>query len=218
VICRRPKVLGNVDEQNMNFISVASRLHRMAGIGFQRMYVYKKSKPDVWSAGAVNDNNMKWEPLLPERVDQILEVRRFDLNKALRRLRDGDCCYTVSVGDRMAHYSWVQRAGNHQITKAGISALVKNGDFWIYDCRTAGWAEGKGIYSSTLKRIVEDHFAAGYSTAWIYTRAQNAASQRGILRAGFDLAAIFRAFRLGDFYFPLNGDDESNSIRSQLSY
>ena len=44
---------------------------------------------------------------------------------------------------------------------------------------------------------MNDHFAEGYCTAWIYTSREDIASQKGILRAGFGLVATLGALRVG---------------------
>jgi hypothetical protein len=80
---------------------------------------------------------------------------------------------------------------------------------WIYHCQTAEWARGRGIYPSTLERIVSDCFAAGDFTAWIYTSKQNVASQKGIVRAGFALVTTLHALRIGSQYFPLGGRENA---------
>jgi RimJ/RimL family protein N-acetyltransferase len=147
--------------------------------------------------------SISWEPLSPERVSQLMDIGPFDVNDGLKRLHRGDGCYTVNIDGHLAHYSWVQRAGTHRIDEAGMSMPVESGEFWIYHCRTAESARGKGLYPATLERIVADHFADGYSTAWIYTTRENIASQKGILRAGFSLVATLSAVRIGNHYFPV---------------
>jgi len=137
----------------------------------------------------------------PTRLDVLAEIGPFDVEAGPPRLQRGDVCYVVFLGGRPAHYSWVQRSGSHPLTEAGISAPVAPGEFWIYHCVTAEWARGRKIYPATLQRILQDHFANGYSTAWIYTSRQNVASQQGILRAGFKPAATLSAFRVGRRYF-----------------
>ena len=172
------------------------------GFSLQRTNLYRIARLDGWSA-STDDKKLKWEPLAPERIDCLLEIGPFEVSEGLERLRRGDQCYTVSPEGRLAHYSWVQRSGSHPMTEAGKSVPVAGGEFWIYHCRTAEWARGRGIYSATLIRIVLDHFEAGYSTAWIYTTRENIASQKGLLRAGFGLVATWDALRVGSHYYRL---------------
>lgn len=180
---------------------VTARLNRHAGLSVQRTYLYRISKPEVWSVIAANDKSLSWELLSPERVGQLLDIGPFDVSDGLQRLHRGDRCYTVCVDGRLAHYSWVQRSASHPITAAGVSVPIGSGEFWIYNCRTVDWAKGRRIYPATLERIVNDHFAEGCCTAWIYTSRKNIASQKGILRAGFGQVATLGALRLGSHYY-----------------
>jgi RimJ/RimL family protein N-acetyltransferase len=123
------------------------------------------------------------------------------VSDGLQRLHRGDRCYTVCIDGRLAHYSWVQLSGAHPITEAGVAVPVGNGEFWIYHCTTVDWARGRGIYPATLERIVNDHFEAGYHTAWIYTSRENIPSQKGILRAGFAQVATLGSLRVGSHYY-----------------
>lgn len=182
---------------------VAARIDRDAGVSVQRTYLFRFSRPDGWSATAANDRSIDWELLSPEGVGKLPDIGPFDVSIGLMRLHRGDRCYTVSDDDRLVHYSWVQRTGAHRITEAGVSVHVGSGEFWIYDCRTLERARGKGIYPTTLERIVNDHFQEGYHTAWIYTSRENLASQKGILRAGFGLVATLGALRVGRHYYRL---------------
>jgi hypothetical protein len=186
---------------------VAGVIDRRAGLSRQLTYLYKSAKPCGWTP-APSEPILTWTLLDPGCVDRLSEIGSFEVSAALERLRRGDQCYTVCLEGRLAHYSWVQRSGSHLIAEAGMSVAVTDGEFWIYDCRTADWALGRRIYPATLARIIGDHFLAGYSTAWIYTSRENIASQRGILRAGFKPAAILRSLRVGTRYFHLSRTDQ----------
>jgi RimJ/RimL family protein N-acetyltransferase len=177
------------------------------GLSRERTYLYRIAKVDGWSASK-NGSEWPWELWAPGQVGRLPEIGPFDVNEGLKRLLRGDRCYTVCLDGRLAHYSWVQRSGSHPILEAGTSVPVIAGGFWIYHCMTAAWARGRGIYPSTLIRIVRDHFDAGCSTAWIYTARENIASQRGILRAGFGMVATLDALRVGGRYYPLGRTDQ----------
>jgi len=181
----------------------ATGINRRAGVGVQRTYLYRASTADGWPAAAADENRIQWEMLAAEGILQLLNIVPFDVREYLQRLERGDGCYTLILDGRLAHYSWVQRSESHLITKAGLSVPVRNGEFWIYNSITAGWARGRGLYSAALERIVQEHFEAGYSTGWIYTSGENVASQRVISRVGFTPAATLRALRVGSHYFHL---------------
>jgi RimJ/RimL family protein N-acetyltransferase len=172
------------------------------GVSLARTNLYRLTKSSDLPRAEPNCN-INWALLAPENVRTLTEIGPFDLNECSHRLQRGDLCYLAFLGDRLAHYSWVQRSGSHPITRAGVSVPVGSDEFWIYSCRTAEHARGKGIYPATLERIINDHFEQGYRNARIYASRENVASQKGILRAGFRLVAKFTAFRFGSHYYSI---------------
>ena len=182
---------------------LAAGMNRRVGVGVSRTDLYRRSKPDGWSAPAAGDAGIAWELLSPERVSRLLDIGPFDVSEGLERLRRGELCYTVWMDGRLAHYTWVQVSGSHLIERAGVSVPVLSGEFWPYNGRTAEWARRKGILRATLERIVNDHFGAGYSTALAYAASWNIASQKGMSRAGFAYVQTFTALRVGSHYFRL---------------
>lgn len=195
----------------------AAKLNRHLGMGVGQTYLYRLSRTDGWSP-AVYNGPLRWELSSPGDVGELAEIGWFDEREVLERLRRGDHCYTVSIDGRLAHYSWVQRSSSHPITEAGVSVPVGDGAFWIYDCQTAEWARGRGLYPATLKRIVNDCFADGDCTAWIYTSKQNVASQKGIVRAGFGLVTTLHALRMGSQYFPIRSNNVLAALQAENRY
>jgi hypothetical protein len=178
----------------------ANLCNQWVGVSLVRTYLYKIDKPGN-PAAVITRANASWEVLSAESVTRLSEFGSLDAGEALQRLRRGDLCYVAVLEGRLAHFTWVQRSGTHPILEAGMSVPVESGDFWIYNCRTVEWARGYAIYPATLVRIIDDHFEAGYCTAWIYTTRENIASQKGILRAGFGLVETFGALRVGKHYY-----------------
>lgn len=189
----------------------ASLCNRTFGLSLTETHLYRITTSSKWAATNPCTIDLKWEMLVPEKVNSLSEIGPFDVNEGLKRLQQDDyLCYLAYSRQQLTHYSWVQRSGIHPITEAGISVPVESGDFWIFHCVTAEWARGQGIYAATLERIVGEHFKAGYQTAWIYTDRKNIASQKGIRRAGFSLAGTQNALRFGSRYYGLR----SPSVRS----
>ncbi len=178
-------------------------MKRLFVVKIQRTYLYRVSKADGWTASAPSNTNIQWELLAPAGVNRLLDMGWFDVSEGFERLGRGDCCYTIFVDGRLAHYGWVQRSGLHCITEAAISLTVEKGEFWIYHARTAEWARQRGFSKATVRRMVKDHFEAGYSTGWVYASKENKASRRSVEGAGFALAAIITALRVGGRYFRL---------------
>ena len=181
------------------FARVAKRCNSLAGLSLGKTYLYKLAKTSepltVEAAPRIT-----WKLLAAGDVSMLSEVGYFDGTDAVGRFQRGDLCYLAYLDGRLAHYSWVQRSGLHPITEAGRSIPVAADEFWIYHCLTADWARGQRTYPTTLQRIVAEHFANGYATAWIYTSQENIASQKGILRAGFEFVSTLKALRIGRRY------------------
>ncbi len=133
-------------------------------------------------------------------VQEVWPVKDSEIRMRLNR---GDQCYIGLLNGKVAHFSWVQREGIHFVTEAGRRFRILNGDIWIYQCRTADFAKGLGLYPSTLAAIAADHFSNGSRRIWIYTSIDNIASQRGVVKAGFRYACTLNALRLGRLYVPV---------------
>jgi hypothetical protein len=172
---------------------------RLIGVGVTHTFLYRLSRTDAIRAVPAAAE-LNWSLLTPAQLDRLSELGPFDRLAGAQRFARGDECHIVVADGRLAHYSWVQRSGFHRVTEAGISVPVEGGAFWIYHCATAEWARGRKIYPATLQRIVETHRVAGYDTAWIYTLNTNTASQHGISRAGFTLAEVLTALRIGQHF------------------
>jgi len=181
---------------------VGARIRRDARLGMQRTLVYRIDRDDPRPA-QLGEGDVTIAPIARDALERLDALGPFDRAVGERRLDRGDLCYGAWLGGELAHYSWVQRGGDHVIDPAGVTVAVDDGDVWIYNCRTGDAFRGKGLYPRTLARILDDAFAAGAQRAWIYNEESNAASERGIVRAGFQQCAILRALRIGRHIHPI---------------
>lgn len=118
------------------------------------------------------------------RLGRLRPVRR---NRLLMYLwwyltcRQGYTVYCVRDGQEVVHMS-------HVLTKHPRFRFMAPGDVEIGPSWTAPSHRGRGIFPAVLSRIVEDHFGGGGAggAVWIFTDATNAASRRGIEKAGFE--------------------------------
>jgi RimJ/RimL family protein N-acetyltransferase len=117
----------------------------------------------------------------------------FKIRQFLARLDHGDQCFLAWLDEELVHYSWVQTQGIHSIMPAGMKQEISPGEFWIYDCRTAELARGKHVYPFVLVSLLQEFFQKGFRKTHIYTTKDNLASQKGILRAGFQLYKTIKA-------------------------
>jgi hypothetical protein len=136
-------------------------------------------------------------------LPQLRDVWNVDLDEMARRLERGEECYGGWLDGRLAHYSWVQSSGVHDVTDANRRVEVQPRELWIYHCRTASWARGRNLYPSALGTILHDATRKARTRAWIYTTKDNVPSQRGIVRAGFVMDRTMRSIALGPLVIPV---------------
>ena len=142
--------------------------------------------------------------LQEDMLHLLHQVWPVSLAQAKSRLARGDVCFVCLIEGQVGHYAWVQSSGRHRILFAGRTVPIQDGDIWIYHCRTAEWARGRGIYSSVLRYILQKYCNEQFSSAWIYTTSRNVPSQKGILRAGFHLNKRYHALQIDKRYLPLS--------------
>ena len=167
----------------------------------QKTHLYRVVNPGRWLLEPETDEKFERSIMTPQQVGLLSQLGPFDADEGVWRLGRGDVCYLVFIDGRLAHYSWVQRQGLHTITEARATILVKPGDFWVYHCRTAENARGRGIYPGTLDYLIYDHFKGSFNQGWIYTSRSNLSSQKGILKANFSQVSTLSALRFGPRYF-----------------
>jgi hypothetical protein len=180
---------------------IRRRLNERFGIGIKHTILYSLASPASPSPA---------EPPPGVTVDILRDPSAGMLNSIggicerdiRERLSREDLCYVAYLQGKLAHYSWVQRSGKHDIEPAATVHDVAAGEIWIYHCETAPWARGNRIYPFVLSTIVSDHIRQGFGGARIYTTGDNIASQKGILRVGFRQYAVLRVLRLGKWVIP----------------
>lgn len=182
---------------------LGARIRRDLPIGFEETYVYRLESSDARARCELDVPGARIEPLSLHDLPRLAELGPTSETECVARMQRGDACYGAWLGDTLVHAAWVQRAGSHVIEPPGMTREVGAGEIWIYNCRTLETHRGRGLYPATLAWIVGDHAGAGGTAAWIYTSAQNLASQRGIARAGFVLDERLRAIRIGRDYVAL---------------
>jgi len=146
------------------------------------------------------------EQLKIKEISCLIAIRNlspFKIEQFQQRLERGDICYVASHDGQPVHFSWLQTEGTHPISPAGRSWPIKPGEAWIYDCRTADWAQRQGIYPFVLTHILRNLKAESFSCAWIYTSTDNIASQKGINKAGFQLKNHLYCIEFAGRVFPL---------------
>lgn len=84
--------------------------------------------------------------------------------------------------------------------EAGVHLEIGAGVGYLFDFETMPNARNHGLYRRLLDYAVRDCLAQGASQVGIYCRAENDASRRGILAAGFTPPKTLSVLRLGPFF------------------
>lgn len=120
-----------------------------------------------------------------------------------QRYNAGDRACTVCHDAELLHISWSggrsqYLAADYELGACGNWPLSRASGL-IYDCWTAPQARGMGIYPHVLA-VLQQQLLNDYPEVWIYCLQLNAASRRGIEKAGFTLRGQRHAWRiLGHF-------------------
>jgi ribosomal protein S18 acetylase RimI-like enzyme len=108
----------------------------------------------------------------------------------LERLARGSRCYVARVDGALASYGWVS-FGEEWISELAMHIRLAPGDVYIWDCATLPAYRGQGLYPALLGHMVNELRAEGLHRAWIGADTGSVASQKGIVRAGFQPIADF---------------------------
>lgn len=114
------------------------------------------------------------------RFDEV--VPPIDAADAFRR---GAFALALLEGERVAHLSW---AAPHPRAVTGdpvFRCIGRPGTAFIGPCFTHPDQRGRGLYPWALQRLSAELSSSGARQVWINTRTSNAASVRGIEKAGF---------------------------------
>jgi hypothetical protein len=181
---------------------VLKRLDRAVGAGIERVLVYRIVADDAVP-------NLSCPPelavarLLPGQMSELKDVfSSVSMSELEGAQKKQSQCYGAWLSGRLVHYAWVQASGSHSILEAGRHVDIKPGEFWIYDCRTSTSVRGLGIYPYVLTFICHEHLRDRPGEGIIYTTQENVASQRGIVKAGFQMKETLRGLRIGSRYYP----------------
>lgn len=108
----------------------------------------------------------------------------YDEHTVHQRLRTGRRPYLVETEGVIASYGWVAYTAE-PIGDLGIAFELDPDEAYIYDCATRSHYRGRHYYPALLQQMLVDLHRDGLARAWIATAPGNAASWRGITRAGF---------------------------------
>lgn len=120
------------------------------------------------------------------------------MKKARDRMRRGDTAYVVRQGEKCVHVSWGGiREAITAPSELGLCCQIELGrpSAVIYDSWTCPEMRGRGIFPKVLAGIVQVEAGKGRES-FVYCPGRNAASWRGIMKAGFKLRYKMHRVRL----------------------
>lgn len=109
-------------------------------------------------------------------------------------------CYVAVGNERLLGYAWVTTSPC-QVSEIGFLLSVPQGAVYIYDCYVMPDSRGRGLYQALLQQILVDYRRPRrprrFRAACIAAEPGNAASIRGIRRAGFQAVAQAHYVQVG---------------------
>lgn len=121
----------------------------------------------------------------PESIHSLARAMRVeDQAPIIRRYEQGKRCYAAFHGDEIVTYGWVT-FDEESIGELGLTARMRRGECYIWDCGTPPAYRGKRLYPALLAHILTTLSAEGTTRAWLGTDADNIPSQKGVALVGF---------------------------------
>ena len=118
------------------------------------------------------------------RWDEAQRVTGLTENRVVRRYQDGHRLFAAFLDDEPVAYGWAAKVTGG-IDELDFSFTLPSGNCYLWDFVTRPAWRGRGIYPHLLQTIVQEEDTA--SRFWIGYEAHNAASARGIAKAGFSI-------------------------------
>jgi GNAT superfamily N-acetyltransferase len=121
----------------------------------------------------------------PDAIDSLARAMGMeDHAPVARRFERGKRCYAGFHGDEIVTYGWVTFDEEH-IGELDLTARMRAGEVYIWDCATPPAYRGKRLYPALLAHILGELAAEGIGRAWLGTDADNIPSQKGVALVGF---------------------------------
>ncbi len=114
--------------------------------------------------------------------DQL--AKALDPDLVQRRLERGEICFAALHEGDIVSYCWMAQ-GKIGIEEINLAVSTLPDEVYLYDAFTLGPWRGKGLYPVVLKEMLLYAGLNDNSRALIFVAADNTASRRGVLKAGF---------------------------------
>lgn len=118
------------------------------------------------------------------RWDEARRVTGLTEDRVVRRFEEGHRVYVAFLADEPVAYGWAAKVAGG-IDELDFSFVLPPGTCYLWDFVTRPAWRGRGIYPRLLQEILRAEDAV--NRFWIGYEAHNAASARGIAKAGFEV-------------------------------
>ena len=121
-------------------------------------------------------------------VPLLARLHQLDIPTIETRFETGNKAYVAFIHDEPVGYGW-SASKTVGIIEAGVEWPLAPGDRGLWDFVTLEPWRGRNIYPKLLQSILRNEESEA-ERFWIGHRADNDASKRGIVKAGFQLSNI----------------------------
>lgn len=121
-------------------------------------------------------------------IPLLAQLHNLDIPTIETRFETGNNPYVAFVKDEPVAYGWTATK-TMGIAEGGIEWPLSSDDRGLWDFATLEAWRGRGIYPMLLQSILRTEYSE-VERFWIGHRADNDASKRGIVKAGFQLSNI----------------------------
>jgi len=143
-----------------------------------------------------------------EDLDLLSRLCGLDESEIEERLRTAHQPYVACIGDVLVAYGW-SASGPTRFGSPSVSFVVSPGNRYLMDFATLPAWRGRGIYPRLLQAIM-DQKCSDAERFWTMHHRDNAASARGIQKAGFaNVAEIHFLEKGGLGILPLEGSNRA---------
>jgi GNAT superfamily N-acetyltransferase len=130
-------------------------------------------------------------PPLPQQFQQFRDVHA-------RRFAAGHAAVVSEYEGAVAFIAWLAFR-ELRVDELALTWRIPSQNAVLYDVYTMPEHRGKGLYPAALVWAKTKLGELNISRCWIYAERSNAASLRGIAKAGFEYAGNMRSLRIGGY-------------------
>ena len=141
-------------------------------------------------------NEDRWVPIDQCSVRSLLAQERTLVRRFLRLLGRGFAGVFLVRGGRWISYVWISEPG--RAAPVHLQRWIKPRDsYWILEGHTREEFRGRGYFSRALEHVVKDIQSKSHAPLiYVDARAENIASRRAILSAGFSPSGVITTYQL----------------------